>query len=113
MNSDYPLYLNILSYRSDVLKQNIPRIEGRPGEEMAPLDFKDLEAKLKKTHGSHLNECDVMSAALYPKVASDYFKFRAKYGPVVRQLFEISLHSWSLVHYTLKKSRNISSKKYS
>ena len=50
---------------------------------MLPLDFADLEAKLKKTHGTHLNECDVMSAALYPKVAADFFKFRSKYGPVV------------------------------
>ena len=70
-------------FRSDVLKQNIPRIEGRPGEEMASLDFTELETKLKKTHGAGINECDVMSAALYPKVAADFFKFRAKYGPVV------------------------------
>ena len=70
-------------FRSDVLKQNIPRIEGRPGEGMDPLDFAELETKLKKSHGASINECDVMSAALYPKVAADFFKFRAKYGPVV------------------------------
>ena len=50
---------------------------------MPPLDFEELEKKLKKTHGSHITECDVMSAALYPKVAADFFRFRAKYGPVV------------------------------
>ena len=50
---------------------------------MASLDFTELETKLKKTHGAGINECDVMSAALYPKVAADFFKFRAKYGPVV------------------------------
>ena len=50
---------------------------------MAPLDFAELETKLKKSHGASINECDVMSAALYPKVAADFFKFRAKYGPVV------------------------------
>ena len=76
-----------MNCRSDVLKQNIPRIEGRPGEELSPLDFEELEAKLKKTHGSHINENDVMSAALYPKVAADFFKFRAKYGPVVSYTF--------------------------
>jgi len=69
-------------FRSDVLKEHIPRIEGRPGEEMAPLDFEALEAKLKKVHGSEISECDVMSAALYPKVAEDFFKFRSNYGPV-------------------------------
>ena len=54
---------------------------------MSPLNFEELEAKLKKTHGSHINENDVMSAALYPKVAADFFKFRAKYGPVVSYTF--------------------------
>ena len=54
---------------------------------MSPLNFEELEAKLKKTHGSHINENDVMSAALYPKVAADFFKFRAKYGPVVSYIF--------------------------
>ena len=58
---------------------------------MAPLDFGELEQKLKKTHGSHINENDVMSAALYPKVAADFFKFRAKYGPVVSFYFMLRL----------------------
>ena len=50
---------------------------------MPPLDFEELEKKLKKTHGSHINENDVMSAALYPDVAAEFFQFREKYGPVV------------------------------
>ena len=65
------------------MKEHIPRIEGRPGEEMPPFDFDALEAKLKKVHGAEIDECDVMSAALYPKVAEDFFKFRSTYGPVV------------------------------
>ena len=79
------MLIHLPSYfgRSDVLKQNIARIEGRPGEGMPPLDFAELEAKLKKTHGTEIDDCDVMSAALYPKVADDFFKFRSKYGPVV------------------------------
>ncbi len=31
-----------------------------------------------------LSEKDVMSAALYPHVAKEFFKFRAQYGPVDR-----------------------------
>ena len=50
---------------------------------MAPLDFDALEEKLKKVHGTEISECDVMSAALYPKVAEDFFRFRSQYGPVV------------------------------
>ena len=66
-----------------MLKQNIPRIEGRPGESLPSLDFSALEAKLRKTHGNEISDCDVMSAALYPKVAEDFFRFRATNGPVV------------------------------
>ena len=70
------------------MKEHIPRIEGRPGEEMAPLDFDALEEKLKKVHGTEITECDVMSAALYPKVAEDFFRFRSNYGPVVSVYLE-------------------------
>ena len=50
---------------------------------MAPLDFADLEAKLrKKLNVEKVSETDVMSAALYPKVAEDFFQNRAKWGPV-------------------------------
>ena len=55
-------------FRDDVLK-DMPRIKGRPGEDLAPLDMsllkRDLETKLGKT----LSNADVMSAAMYPKVA--------------------------------------------
>ena len=85
---------NCLFFRSDVLKKNIPRIEGRPGEQMPPLDFLEFEEKLKKTHGPNINECDIMSAVMYPKVAADFFKFREKYGPVVSmQVAKINIHS--------------------
>ena len=50
---------------------------------MPPLDFEELERKLKKVHGPEIDDCDVMSAAMYPKVAADFFRFRSKYGPVV------------------------------
>ena len=54
-------------FRDDVLK-DMPRVKGRPGEDLAPLDMsllkRDMETKLGKT----LSAVDVMSAALYPKV---------------------------------------------
>ena len=44
---------------------------------MEPLDFAALEAKLKKKLGvEKISETDVMSAALYPKVAEDFFQNR-------------------------------------
>ncbi|XP_075166781.1 pyruvate carboxylase isoform X2 [Haematobia irritans] len=66
--------------RSRVLK-DMPRIEGRPGENLPPLDFDKLKKDLKESH-PHVTERDVMSAALYPAVTEDYLHFRESYGPV-------------------------------
>ena len=55
---------------------------GRPGESLAPFNFGDLRRKLKKKFGPRITETDVLSAASYPKVADDFFKFRENYGPV-------------------------------
>ncbi|XP_068147146.1 pyruvate carboxylase, mitochondrial isoform X2 [Drosophila tropicalis] len=66
--------------RSRVLK-DMPRIEGRPGEELEPLDFAKLKEDLKESH-ANISDRDVMSAALYPQVTNDYLHFREKFGPV-------------------------------
>ncbi|XP_055908879.1 pyruvate carboxylase, mitochondrial isoform X2 [Eupeodes corollae] len=66
--------------RSRVLK-DMPRIEGRPGEHLPPLDFNKLKADLKESHPL-VSDRDVMSAALYPQVTADYLNFREDYGPV-------------------------------
>ena len=61
--------------------QNLERVEGRPGESMAPLDFEGLKSDLNKSF-EKITDYDVMSAAMYPKEAKDFFKFRQQYGPV-------------------------------
>jgi len=66
--------------RSRVLK-NMARVEGRPGASMPPFDFAALKKDLQTRH-PHISERDVMSAALYPDVAEEYFDFRDKFGPV-------------------------------
>ncbi|KAI5646168.1 conserved carboxylase domain-containing protein [Phthorimaea operculella] len=66
--------------RSKVLK-DMKRIEGRPGEEMPPLDFDKLKKELQETYPD-VTDADVMSAAMYPQVAADFFRIRDKYGPV-------------------------------
>lgn len=66
--------------RSRVLK-DMPRIDGRPGEQLPPLDFDKLKAELKESHPL-VTDRDVMSAALYPLVTADYLNFREQYGPV-------------------------------
>jgi pyruvate carboxylase len=67
-------------FRSRVLK-DMPRVEGRPGESLAALDFVKLKADLKESH-PHITDRDVMSAALYPQVTEDFLNFRDQYGPV-------------------------------
>ena len=67
-------------FRSKVLK-DMPRIEGRPGASMEPLDFTKLEHELKQSFTASVNEVDVMSAALYPEVTKEFLQFRETYGP--------------------------------
>lgn len=69
-----------LLYRSKVLK-DMPRVKGRPGETLSPLDFDALKSQLRESH-PHLTNKDIMSAALYPEVTNDYLNFREQYGPV-------------------------------
>ncbi|VEN55833.1 unnamed protein product [Callosobruchus maculatus] len=66
--------------RSKVLR-DMPRIEGRPGETLAPLDFTKLKQDLTETF-PNITDRDVMSAALYPQVTNEYLVFNEKYGPV-------------------------------
>lgn len=66
--------------RSHILK-DMPRIEGRPGASLPPLDFDKLKAEIKEDHPKATDR-DIMSAALYPQVTKDYLNFRQEYGPV-------------------------------
>jgi len=108
-------------FRSDVLK-DLPRIDDRPGASMEPLDFAALEAKLKKKLGvEKISETDVMSAALYPKVAEDFFQNRAKWGPVdklstrhfltgpkIAEEFEVTIEQGKTLHFkTLAQSDDL------
>lgn len=59
----------------------MPRIKGRPGATLAPMDFNALKTSLKESH-PHITDKDVMSAALYPEVTNEYLIFKEQYGPV-------------------------------
>ena len=98
-------------FRSQVLK-DLPRIEGRPGESLAPFNFEDTKRKLKKKFGERVSNADVLSAALYPKVADEFFKFRETYGPVdklntrhflvgpkIAEEFEVTIERGKTLHF--------------
>jgi len=53
--------------RSNIIR-NKPRIDGRPGATMAPLDFKKIKAELRSRFGKHITDADVTSYVMYPKV---------------------------------------------
>ena len=58
--------------RSRVIK-DLPRIEGRPGATMPPLNLVTLEGDLKEKHDQYsITYRDVLSAALYPKVFDEF-----------------------------------------
>ena len=61
--------------------KGLPTIKGRPGETMPKFDFKKAKEDLEEKHGK-LRDVDLMSYAMYPKVAEDFFEFRKTYGPV-------------------------------
>lgn len=48
--------------------RNKPRIDGRPGATMQPLDFKKIKAELRSKFGKHITDADVTSYVMYPKV---------------------------------------------
>lgn len=71
--------LNVLS---QVLK-SLPRIEGRPGASLPPMDFKALEEGLRASHGDDITPEDVMSAAMYPKVFQEFKEFTCEWADMI------------------------------
>ncbi|KAM5319096.1 pyruvate carboxylase, mitochondrial isoform 2-T7 [Glossophaga mutica] len=67
--------------RSKVLK-DLPRIEGRPGASLPPLDLEVLEKELIERHGKEVTPEDVLSAAMYPDVFASFKDFTSTFGPV-------------------------------
>lgn len=65
--------------RSKIIRDK-PRINGRPGATMQPLDFKKIKAELRAKFGKHITDADVTSYVMYPKVFEEYQGFLDKYG---------------------------------
>lgn len=68
--------------RQDVLKAagNPETFEGRPGAELAPIDFEQLRNTLQFKLGHAVDDAQLMSAVMYPKVYDDFQAHLAKYG---------------------------------
>lgn len=67
--------------RKKILKGLTP-VSGRPGEHLKPLNFSKIKSELEEKHNQTIENTDVLSSALYPKVTDDFLAFRNEYGPV-------------------------------
>lgn len=66
--------------RSNIIR-DLPRIDGRPGASLPPLDLAKLKEELEEKYGqSSIRDYDVLSAALYPKVFAEYRDIVNQYG---------------------------------
>lgn len=65
--------------RTNIIRDK-PRIDKRPGLEMKPLDFKKIKEELRERFGSHINDYDVASYCMYPKVFEEFQGFVEKFG---------------------------------
>lgn len=84
------MYLQMLAGR--------PTVDGRPGEDMPPLDFDQLKEDLLEKHGEPITEKELVSAALYPKVFDEFKEMQKKYGPVEKLDTKTFLVGPSIAH---------------
>jgi pyruvate carboxylase, mitochondrial len=73
---------HITFYLPFQILKGLSPIRGRPGDTLAPLNFRQLNDELVEKHSCKISETDVISSALYPKVTDDFIKFRNEFGPV-------------------------------
>ncbi|KAF3762662.1 pyruvate carboxylase [Cryphonectria parasitica EP155] len=64
--------------RTDALRGR-RKMDKRPGLYLEPVDFAKVRKELGSKYGT-VDECDVASYVMYPKVFEDYKKFTQKYG---------------------------------
>ena len=66
-------------FRSDVLRNKRRKLTCRPGLELEPFDLGKIREDLQNRFGD-VDECDVASYNMYPKVYEDFRKIKEQYG---------------------------------
>jgi pyruvate carboxylase len=64
-----------------VLKGRKP-LKGRPGDQLAPVDFEAVRKTIEQKIGRQASDQDVLSYLMYPKVFTEFAAFQKKYGDV-------------------------------
>jgi pyruvate carboxylase len=65
--------------QSIILKGRKP-LNDRPGKHLGPVNFSDIQARLEEKFERKFKDHEVLSAALYPKVYTDYLHFIDTFG---------------------------------
>jgi pyruvate carboxylase len=65
--------------QSIILKGRKP-LNDRPGKHLEPVNFSDIQARLEEKFERKFKDHEVLSAALYPKVYTDYLHFIDTFG---------------------------------
>lgn len=95
--------------RTQILKDKI-RYEGRPGAELEPLDFNKVKENLITKYGEIVEDCDVMSHVMFPKVLEDYLQFKTKFGPVTTldtRIFFVGPKIAEAIDIPIEKGKNL------
>mgnify|MGYP005992046549 CR=1 FL=1 len=95
---------------AEALPNGKMQFEGRPGAELAPLDFDSVRSKLEEKHGESLSETDVMSAVMYPAVFDEWKKWAAEFGnPAVvpTRHFISPMKVGEEIHFDLAKGKTL------
>ena len=69
--------------RTDVLrgaKKLDETFEGRPGAELPDVDLEAVRTTLEATHGIEIDDKQLMSAVMYPKVFEDFMAATSEFG---------------------------------
>lgn len=58
-------------------------LKGRPGEHLTDVDLEQVRTDLEKKHNIKIDDRELSTALLYPKVFDDYLEFKKKYGDLI------------------------------
>ena len=69
------------AFQARILKGKTP-IEGRVGAHLPPVDLESERAKAQKAVGHHIDDTNLASWLMYPKVLTEFAEHQRKYGDV-------------------------------
>lgn len=66
--------------RTNMLGNKRAKLDQRPGLTLPPIDFVKVKQELVSRYGDNIDECDIASYVMYPKVYEDFRAIVEKYG---------------------------------